>query len=228
MNRKKPIVFDPEHPIAHYERANKLKTKIDGMLDKCKLIPIAAFLIGAVCAVLNPAMIAANFFFGLLFAVSSYSGCWLKRPLLNLVSIPLGLGAAVASARSGSELAPLGAAVFFIATALQVLAIIYEYDYYMLKNLPGFPFFDVTMDDISFAAKDRFGSDEYIDESSLHESKPEMKITLRTPSNEMKHIAPPVVPELTAKEIRKMQGDKVWTYEHHRESDLSDVDLFKE
>lgn len=227
MKRKEPILFNPEQPLAHYERAQKLKKKIDRTLSKSRIVPIAAFLIGAVCAALNPAMMAANAFFGLFFSIFSYCGCWLKRSSLCLISIPLGLAASVASALSGSEYALIGTATFLVAALLQILAISCIYDYAVLKELPGFPFFDVTMDEITFAAKDRFGSDEFIDEQELHKEKPELKIPLRKPSNEMKDLSTPEVPELTAKEIRKMEGDKVWTYEHHRESDLSDVDLFE-
>ena len=227
MKRKEPIIFNPELPTAHYERAQKLKRKADGILSKGRIIPVIAFIIGAVCVAFNPAMMAANALFGLLFSIFSYCGCWLKRPLLCLISMPLGLIASLAAGLSGSEYAALGAATFLIAALLQAVCIQASYDFHMLKELPGFPFFDISMDEITFAAKDRFGSDEFIDESEIHQEKGPIEFPLRKPSNVMSDINPPKVPELTQKEIRKMEGDKVWTYEHHRESDVSDIDLFE-
>lgn len=228
MKRKEPILFNPERPLDHYERAHKLKKKIDNTLYVSRIIAIVAFLTGAVCAALNPAMMAANALFGLLFAIFAYCGCWLKRSSLCLVSLPLGIAAAFAAVISGSEYASVGAGAFAVGVILQALSISRIYDYVILKELPGFPFFDVTMDEITFAAKDRFGSDEFIDESRLHEEKVRPNtVVLRKPSNEMKDLSTPDVPELTPKEIRKMEGDKVWTYEHHRENDMSDVDLFE-
>ena len=227
MKRKEPIIFNEERPIAHYERAQKLKKKADRILSWGRLVPVAAFIIGVICVLYNPAMMAANAFFGLLFSIFSYCGCWLRRPVFCLISMPLGLIASLAAALSGSEYAVLGAVAFLTASLLQSAAIQAASDYHMLKELPGFPFFDVSMDEITFAAKDRFGSDEFIDESELHEEKKDIYIPLRKPSDVMSDINPPKVPELTKKEIRKMEGDKVWTYEHHRESDISDVDLFE-
>lgn len=226
MEEKEPILFDPDQPYAHYERARKLKLKTDSAFNTGKVVSIAAFLIGAVCVVFNPKMMAVHALFGLVFTIFSVAGCWLRRPKLCLASIPLGIIASLAAGLSGSELAPLGTIAFICAVLLQFRAISAASVFYTLKELPGFPFFDPTMDDLTFAAKDRFGSDEFI-EGDDKDEKPARYVPLLEPSQEMKGIYAPHVPEMTEKEIREMEGDKVWTYEHHRESDLSDVDLFK-
>lgn len=231
MKRKEPILFDPDSPLAHYERARKLKTKTDSTLGRCRFISVAAFIVGAACVLYNPEMMAMNAFFGLLFCLFSSIGCWLKRPLMCLVSIPFGIIAAIAAGLSGSVMAPIGAAAFFLASGLEIFAVNAAYDHHMLKELPGFPFFDASMDDISFAAKDRFGSDQFIDSSSMHEEKERIKLLPSgEPSDDMGELT---VPEQDIPEdddtgsVQKEPKALVWDNDSKREDrTISDVELF--
>lgn len=237
MKRKEPILFDPERPLAHYERAGKLKAKVDGVFNRGKVISIAAFLIGTVCVIFNPAMMAAMALFGFLFALFSVVGCWFRFPIMCLASIPLGIVAACAAALSGSELAPLGAVAFLIAVAVQLMAIPSIADFYKLKELPGFPFFDPAMDDITFAAMDRFGSDEFIDTSEFHTEHRAKYVPVLEPSQNMDELDLSELPDPdtaigqkndSAEEPAEEKIVKVWDHEIKRKKDdVSDIDLFE-
>ncbi len=230
MNPKEPIIFDPDHPIAHYERARKLKKKSDRTLGRCRIVSAAAFVIGTACVLYNPGMMALNAFFGLLFCILSLTGCWLKRQMMCLFAIPLGLTASLIAGFSGSGIAYVGAAVFFIASGLEIFSINAVAEHNMLKQLPGFPFFDVSMDNISFAAKDRFGSDQFIDSSEFNKEKEHIKLVpVGEPSENMEEIFSEEqdIPEEKNIADDGEQKDMVWDTDGKRkDKTISDVELF--
>ena len=232
MKRKEPILFDLDRPLAHYERAHKLKQETDAKLKLGKIFSVAAFAIGVVCVVGNPAIMAAMALFGLIFCVLSLLGCWLRIPIMCLISIPLGLVAAVSAALSGSEFAPFGAAAFLAASGMQVIVLAAIENFRTLRELPGFPFFDPSMDNLSFVAKERFGAEEFIDESRLYEEKTAKYVPLLEPSQIMDELT--TEEEISSAEKNNQEAPdgekqtKVWEQESHRQyPDISDVDLFE-
>ncbi len=190
MIRYEPILFDPDQPLKHYEKAGKLKKEADHILSIGKTVSVLALAAGTACVIYNPEAMAMMALFGSVFFLLSFIGCWVKRPVMNLMSVPLGLAAAFAAAMSGSALAPLGAAAFLLASLWQIMNMNASANFCKLKDLPGFPFFDAAMDNISFAAMDRFGSDQFIDESTIriNESERIKLVPTEEPSDKMSEL----------------------------------------
>ena len=164
---KTPILYDKDKPLAHYERAGALKKKVDSVLSTGKNISLAALAVGLVCIFTGarssePLLMALFSFFGLLFSLMGFIGCHVRHQLMCFFSIPLGLVAALVLAMTGSTLAPLGAVLYIGAALMQTSAVSAVANFNMLKELPGFPFFDPGMDDLSFAALERHDADEFI------------------------------------------------------------------
>lgn len=194
MNNKAPILYDKDKPLAHYEEARELKRKVDSILNSGKNISIAAFVVGLICVFTGvsssaPLLMALFSFFGLLFSLLGYMGCHVRHMMLSFFSIPLGIAAAIVLALTGSALSPLGAVLYLGAAVMQAGAADAISKFHMLKELPGFPFFDPGMDDLSFAALDRHEADEFI-EGEIPDERPERikYLPAEPPSDEMDEI----------------------------------------
>lgn len=249
-----PIVFNPSEPLAHYDQSGKRYKKVKKRLTFGIVTTIPAFFLGAACTIYNPWLMAVFAFFSLPFTLLSIIGCVTRRTKICLATVPIGVILAVLSAVSNSFFAPFGAAAYLIAAYAEFMAVSASNEFYELKELPGFPFFDPSMDDISFAAKDHFGADEFIDESSLYTEKKTYRFdpSELEPSNEMEEIVtgifllkegdtPPQTEEIhtkesnTENEIPKELAPEMYTesaYEQmisvmpEKREDISDVDLF--
>ena len=163
-----PILYDKDKPLAHYEQAGALKKKVDSVLNTGRNISLAALAVGAVCVFTGarssePLLMALFALFGTLFSFMGFLGCHVKHQLMCFFSVPLGLVAALVLALTGSVLAPLGAVLYIGAAVMQISAVSAAANFHMLKSLPGFPFFDPGMDDLSFAALDRHDAEEFIE-----------------------------------------------------------------
>lgn len=251
-----PVLYDPEKPLAHYEQSGKRYKSVKKRLTAGIIAPIPAFLLGGACIIYDPWLMAVFALFSVPFTLLSIIGCVTRREKLCLGAVPIGAVLAFLSAISGSAFAPLGAAAYLLAAIAEFMAVSASSEFYELKELPGFPFFDPSMDDISFAAKDHFGADEFIDESVLYTEKTVYRFDPSTlePSDEMEEIvtgvsllkegdtpppdeeisespqetaeAEPVTKEL-APEI-KSEGayEQMMKVKEEIRNDISDVDLF--
>ena len=227
---KEPIIYNEEQPLAHYERAGKLKNKVDKVLRMGLVIPIAAFIVGSLCVAFDPALMAAMALFGFMFCLLAFVGCWARFPKMCLFSIPLGLAASLTAELSGLDIAHIGAFAFLVASGLQIFVINASAEFRKLKELPGFPFFDPALDDITFAAKDRLGSDQYIDSSEFHTECPERikYVPIGDPSDEMDELPTDDVEIPEIRQEEKAPPDKVWDESPKpKESRLSDDELFE-
>lgn len=166
-----PIVYNPDEPLAHYEQSGKRYKKVKKSLTTGIIAAIPAFLLGGACIIFDPWLMAVFTFFSVPFTLLSIIGCVTRREKMCLGAVPIGVILAVISIISGSLFAPLGAAAYLLAALAEFIAASAASEFHELKELPGFPFFDPSMDDITFAAKDHFGADEFIDESGLHTEK---------------------------------------------------------
>lgn len=169
--KNEPVLYDPDKPLAHYEQAGKLYERVKKALAFGMIMPAAAFFCGAACVVFNPFAMAYFALFAIPFTLLSIIGCRARRAKLCLISVPLGAITAVVSAVSGSVAAPLGIAAYLLAAYAELKAIPAVTDFCKLKELPGFPLFDPGLDELSFAAMDRRGIEEFIDESKLYTEK---------------------------------------------------------
>ena len=163
-----PILYDKDKPLAHYEAAGELKAKVDSVLNTGKKISLSAFAVGLVCVFTGarssePLLMALFALFGTLFSFMGFMGCHVRHQLMCFFSIPLGFGAAIVMALTGARLAPLGAVLYIGAAVMQMSAVFAVANFNMLKTLPGFPFFDPGMDDLSFAALDRHDAEVYVE-----------------------------------------------------------------
>lgn len=185
-----PIIFDPDKPLAHYEQSGKRYKKIKKRLAFGIVTAIPAFFLGTACIIYNPWLMAVFAFFALPFTLLSIIGCVTRRTKMCLAAVPLGIILAILSVISDSLFSPFGAAAYLLAAFAEFMAVSASSEFYELKELPGFPFFDPAMDDITFAAKDHFGADEFIDESELYTEKKTYRFDPGElePSDEMEEI----------------------------------------
>ncbi|MCH5192924.1 MAG: hypothetical protein J1F11_03110 [Oscillospiraceae bacterium] len=177
MGNNAPILYNEDKPLAHYEEARRLKEKVDSVLNTGQNISLAAFAVGVVCVFTamssaKPLLMALFSLFGLFFSVLGYMGCHIRRQMMSFISIPLGFAAAVVLAATRAPFAPLGAVLYIGAALMQTSAVMAIANFNMLKELPGFPFFDPGMDDLTFAALERHGAEEFI-EGELSDERPE-------------------------------------------------------
>ena len=248
-----PILYDPDKPLAHYEESGKRYKSVKKRLSNGIAAAIPAFLLGTACILYNPWLMAVFAFFAVPFTLLSIVGCVTRRAKMCLAAVPLGVILAFIAAISKSDFAPLGAAAYLIASFIEFMAISAASEFYELKKLPGFPFFDPSMDDITFAAKDHFGSDEFIDESELYTEKKVYRFdpSELEPSDEMEEIVtgvsllkegdvPPPAEEKPAEKTETEPAAKELAPESDVESaydrmmkvrtdnkqDISDVELF--
>lgn len=184
-----PVLFNPEMPLAHYEKCKRMYAAVKKSLTFGTVMPIAAFACTIPCVALNPHLMAALALFSVPFSLLSIIGCVTRRAKLCLFAAPLAFILAFVAIISKTLFAPIGAVAYILAAISQINAIPHIHNFYMLKELPGFPFFDPAMDDISFAAMDIHGADEFIDESSIHEELEVKKLVpTEPPSDEMSEI----------------------------------------
>lgn len=194
MKNKSPILYNEDKPLAHYEEAAALKKKVDSVLKTGRNISVAAFIVGLICiftgaSSFTPLLMALFSLFGASFSVLGFMGCHIRQFLMSFFSIPVGFAAALVLALTGSVIAPLGAILYICAAVMQFGALPAISDFNMLRQLPGFPFFDPGMDDLSFAAMERHGADEFI-EGEIPDERPERIRYLPPdpPSDEMDEI----------------------------------------
>lgn len=186
---KRPVLYNPDAPLAHYEEAGKRYQQVKSSLGFGIIMPIISLICGTSCIIYNPWLMALFALFAFPFTLLSIIGCKTRRAALCLISIPLAVVAAIISAMSGELTAPLGIAAYLFSAFAEFRAIPAINDFFKLKELPGFPFFDPSMDELTFAALDRRGADEFIEgelytEKTMKRFKPEEL----EPSEEMAEI----------------------------------------
>lgn len=233
MKKKKPIFFDENRPFAHYEAAGKVKKEADAAITFGKIFPLVVLPVGIVCIAFEPFFMALFALFGILFTVLAIIGCSLRHIGYILISVLLAFITAVVLYLSGSDFSALGA-VLYVAAGIshcKVLASILNLN--MLKELPGFPFFDPAMDDISFAAMEYHGGDEFIEGELVEERTERAKIVpIEPPSEEMCEIVAEDIPaeeydfEKGCGEDKKSNYEQMINAQTPDSSNISDIDLF--
>lgn len=234
MKNKQPLFYDENRPLAHYAAAGKLKKSADRAILFGKISPIVILPLGVVCAIFEPLSMALFTLFGVLFTILAYLGCGIKRIGPTMAAIPFAITAALVLCLSGSDFSPIGGVLYLIAALGQFRAMSAISNINMLKELPGFPFFDPAMDDISFAAMEHHGADEYIEGELATESAERIKLVpTEPPSEEMGEI---VTGEIEAPadiaELPQELGDEPTAYEKMiniqvpEREEVSDIDLF--
>ena len=234
MKKKKPIFFDENRPLAHYAEAGKLRKSSEKAILFGKIYPLIILPLGVAGAIFDPFSMALFAFFGVLFTIFAYLGCGIKRAGFTMVSIPLAIAAAVVLFLAGSAFSPVSGALYFLAAAGQFRAMFAISNINMLKELPGFPFFDPAMDDISFAAMEHRGADEYIEGELVEERTERAKLVpIEPPSEDMGEIiSEDIAAPVSLKEIPEEHGDEPTAYEKMiniqvpEREEVSDIDLF--
>lgn len=246
----KPILYDPDKPLAHYEQAGKYYKSVSNSFVFGIAMPIISLLLGTACILYDPWLMAVFALFAIPFTLLSIIGCRVRRALLCMISIPLALAAAVVSIMSQSVFAPFGFAAYLLSAFAEIKAVSAANTFFMLKELPGFPFFDPSMNDLTFAALDRHGADEFI-EGDLETEKTVMRFKPEElhPSDEMDKLvtgvslkkdgdvseeaaenAEAAVTEenLPAKASSETESayEKMMKVKTERNKEISDVDLF--
>ncbi len=185
------ILYDPNAPLAHYEKAGKLYKKVRTILEWGVIMPIAAFPCGAACIIYDPWLMAVFALFSIPFSLLAIIGCKTRRAPLCFVSVPLACAAAITAAVSGSVFAAAGLIAYLAAAFAEFKSISAVSNFLKLKELPGFPFFDPSMEDLTFAALDRRDADEFV-EGELNKEGPQMAKRFRpedlNPSEDMEEI----------------------------------------
>lgn len=234
MKKKKPIFFDENRPLAHYAEAGKLRKSSEKAILFGKIYPLVILPFGVAGAVFEPFSMALFSLFAVLFTIFAYLGCGIKRVGLAMVSIPLAVAAAVVLCLAGSFFSPLSGVLYFIAAAGQFRAMLAISNIDMLKELPGFPFFDPAMDDISFAAIEHHGADEYIEGELVEERAERVKLVpIEPPSEKMGEIiAEDIDVPVSLKEVPEEHDNDPTAYEKMiniqvpEREEVSDIDLF--
>lgn len=186
---REPIIFDESKPLAHYERAQKLKKSADSMIAFGKAFPFAALPVGIICAVFNPLSMALFTLFGAFFTALAVMGCNIRRVGLCLAAIPFAFAAAITLATSGVDFGFLGAILYLIAGMLYFRVMSAISDFNMLKELPGFPFFEHGMEDLSFAALEVHGAEEFTaDDGSQEPTERAKYLPIGPPSEDMPEL----------------------------------------
>lgn len=234
MKNKEPIFFDENRPLAHYAAAGKLRKASERAILFGKISPIVILPVGVACAIFEPFSMALFTLFGVLFTVLAYLGCGIKRIGFTMTSIPFAIAAAVVLCLSGSAFSLLGGILYFIAAAGQFRALSAISNINMLKELPGFPFFDPAMDDISFAAMEHHGADEYIEGELVEERTERAKLVpIEPPSEDMGEIvSEDITAPVSLEKVPEEQENEPTAYEKMiniqvpEREEVSDIDLF--
>lgn len=188
--KKQPLFYDKDRPYAHYQAAGKLRKEAEAFIKFGKIFPFAALPLGIACIVFEPLAMALFTLFGVFFTVFAVLGCSIRNIKFAMASIPFALASALVTIFAKSEFSLIGAAFYIIAVFVQFKVIWALSTLGILKELPGFPFFDPAMDDISFAAIEYHGGDEYIEGELVEERTERAKIVpAEPPSEDMSEIA---------------------------------------
>lgn len=229
--KKQPVFFDENRPLAHYAAAGKLKKSADRAILFGKIFPIVILPAGIACAIFEPLSMALFTLFGVIFTALAIIGCSIRRIGFAMAAMPLAFFAAVVLCLAKSAFSPIGAALYLIAGISQLNAMSAISNFHMLKELPGFPFFDPAMEDISFAAMEHHGADEYIAGELVEERSERIKLVpIEPPSEEMGDIVteeigvPDLLEEVPADEPTKY--DRMINAQTEEREDISDIDLF--
>lgn len=231
--KKEPIFYDENRPLAHYAAAGKLKKSSERAILFGKIYPLIILPLGIVCAIFEPLSMALFTLFGALCTVLAYVGCGVKRAGFTMAAIPLAIAAAAVLFTAGSAFSAAGGVLYLIAVLGLFRALYAISSINMLKDLPGFPFFDSAMDGISFAAMEHHGADEYIEGELVEERAERVRLVpTEPPSEEMGEI---VTGEIEAAkdilEVPQLDGEptayeKMINIQVPEREEVSDVDLF--
>ncbi len=214
---KEEIIFNPETPLAHYEKCRNIYLDYRSSVSFATVMAVAAFIVGFICVMSSSAAMAIFFFTATPFTLMSIIGCQARRPKMCIFAIPLGLVAGISAVVTGSSMSVVGLigyaiAAFAVFRAAQAIA-----DFSELQNLPGFPLFDAAYDDATFAIMDALGSEEFIDESIIHEEvRGERFIAPSAPSDEMDEI-------FTVGTVVSEDRQQLTAYELETAREVSDV-----
>jgi len=235
----KLMSFDPEKPFAHYEQCRRLYIRVKRWLEAGIAVPIISFLCGVSCILYNPWLMAVFALFAIPFTLLSIIGCKTRRPKMCFVAVPLAVAAAVTCAVSGALTASLGAVVYCISALVAANAVRAAFYFYKLKELPGFPFFDPSMDGLSFAALDRQDAEEFVEgESESEKTVYRFDPNELEPSDKMEEIITGVSLKKEDHTVEERDGtelaplDEESAYErmmkikNNDKSDISDIELF--
>ncbi len=212
------IVFNPEMPFAHYKEGHERFLNYKASVSLGTVITVVSFIVGFLSVMYYPTPMAIFFFSGIVYTLLAMIGCHARRPKACLFSMPLALVAGVSAIIGGSAfsifglIAYLGAAIAMFKAANDITALA------AMKELPGYPIFDATMDDISFAAMDEMGADElFSDEPIVYEEvRGERFIAPMEPSENMDEI-------LTEGTAIIGEEKKLTAYEREIAKEVSDV-----
>lgn len=231
--KKQPVFFDENRPLAHYKAAGKLKKSADRAVLFGKIFPIVILPAGIACAVFEPLSMALFTLFGVLFTVLAIIGCSIKRIGFTMAAMPLAFFAAVVLCLAKSDFSSIGAVLYLIAGLSQINAFSAISNLEMLKELPGFPFFDPAMEDISFAAMEHHGADEYIEGELVEERTERIKLVpIEPPSEDMAEIVTEdIEAPVSLEKVPQEQEDEPTAYEQMiniqvpEREEVSDIDL---
>lgn len=232
---KEPIIFNEYKPFEHYERAQKLKNSADKIIGFGKAFPFAALPVGIICTAFNPLSMALFTLFGAFFTALAVMSCNIRRTGLCLAAIPFAFASAITLAASGSEFGILGAILYLIAGIAYFKVLSAISDFNMLKELPGFPFFEYGMEDLSFAALEVHGADEFSADDGPQEQTERAKyLPIGPPSEDMPELftdGEDDMPALTASESvpeteKKSAYEKMANALPGENGDISDIDIF--
>lgn len=236
MKNKKNIFFDENRPLAHYAEAGKLRKSSEKAILFGRIYPIIILPFGVACAIFAPLSMALFTLFGVFFTVFACLGCGIKRGGLAMASIPFAVAAAAALFSAGNAFSPAGGVLYLAAAAGQFRAVSAISDINMLKELPGFPFFDPAMDGISFAAMEHHGVDEYIEGELVEERTERIKLVpIGPPSEEMGEIVSEDIDidaPVSLKKFPEEQENEPTAYEKMinvqvpEREEVSDIELF--
>lgn len=217
MNNEE-IVYNPEMPLAHYEIGHKRFLDYRAAVSFGTAISFIALILGVLSVIRSPGPMAVLFGSGLIFTLMSLIGCYARRPKICLFSLPLALVAGISSIVGGTEFSIFGLiaylvaafAMFRAATAISALA--------EMKELPGYPVFDSSLDQAPLATMIEMGADDlFSDEPVVYEEvRGERFIAPMEPSEDMDEI----LTEGTAVTLEKNQFT---AYETEMAKEISDV-----
>lgn len=232
---KEPIIFNEYRPFEHYERAQKLKKSADSMIAFGRALPFAALPVGVICAVFNPLSMALFTLFGAFFTALAVMGCNIRRVGLCLAAIPFAFASAITLAASGTNFGVLGAVLYLIAGMVYFRVMSAISDFNMLKELPGFPFFEHGMEDLSFAALEVHDADEFSADDGPQEPTERAKyLPIGPPSEDMPELftdgegdMPPLtVSEYVTETEEKSAYEKMANALPTDNGGISDIDIF--
>jgi len=187
---KKEIVFNPEMPLAHYQEGHVRFLNYRGAVSFGTAIAFIAFILGILSVIGSPAPMAVLFGSGLIFTLMSLVGCYARQPKMCIFSLPLALVAGISSIVGGSAFSIFGLIAYFLAAfamyrAANAISALLE-----MKELPGYPLFDVSLDHATLATMIEMGADElFSDEPVVYEEvRGERFIAPMEPSEDMDEI----------------------------------------